>query len=107
MFLIFDPFSTSGCINDLHFRVCLKVDCVFLVKIVICQMTVLMVGVGAKTRTLKPNPYNRIWFEGSSVCPCFSTLKSVKNGQFSTLKIGFRFKGLRALLDMLLGSHFA
>ena len=67
---------------------CLKVlfGVIEMMKIVICQMTVLRVGVG---------------FEGSSLYLCFSTLKSVKNGQFSTLKTDFGFKGLRVLLEML------
>ncbi|KAE8799664.1 Glutamyl-tRNA reductase 1, chloroplastic [Hordeum vulgare] len=43
----------------------------------------------------------RVGFEGSSLCPCFSTLKSGENGQFSILKTDFTFKGLRVLLEML------
>jgi hypothetical protein len=41
--------------------------------------------VGAKTRTLESLKF--LGFEGSSLCPCFSPLKSDKKCQFSTLKI--------------------
>jgi hypothetical protein len=60
-----------------------------MMKFVIFHMTVSRVGVGAKTRTLKPNPYNgiRVVFEGSSLCLCFSTSKSAKKCPFSTLKL--------------------
>ena len=58
-------------------------------------MTVLKVGVEA-------NSVIRVGFEGSSLCPSFSTLKSAKQGQFSTLKMLEGFEGLRVLLVMLL-----
>jgi hypothetical protein len=51
-------------------------------------MTVSRVGVGAKTRTLKPNPYNgiRVGFKGLVFAPVFQPLNEPKKCPFSTLK---------------------
>ena len=69
-------------------------------KCVIYEMTVLKVGVEAKTRTLKA-----VYGLGLRVlvfAPVFQPLKVSKTGTSQPLKVLFRFEGLRVLLVMLL-----